>query len=89
MAWKKGSERGTATRNEVMSRLRISKINSYKPPTCQECSVGTKDNPIPKSNKVYAEFRVFVGKHGDTALCRECAMQFAEDFANQLGVLTE
>lgn len=74
-------------RRPVESRTRIVVLPSYTKTTCSECSVGTRDNPIPRHLKNVAEFEIRVGKHGASPLCRDCAMQFAEDFASQLETL--
>lgn len=61
----------------------------YSRETCDECSVGSREAPIPNYHKRLAEFRIHVGKNISVYLCRGCALQFAEDFASQLEVLTE
>lgn len=57
--------------------------------TCGECSVGTKEDPIPSTNKRKGEFRIYIAKNLSVDLCRGCALQFAEDFASELETLTE
>lgn len=75
--------------SEETSRRRIVAISAGRTFVgCQDCSVGTRDNPIPLGRKRRADFTISIGKHSQISLCRGCALQFAEDFAAQLEVLT-
>ncbi len=84
----KRRERGSGMPRQPESRQRIQKL-LYSSHFCQACSVGTRADPIPTSNKRAAEFGIEYLPRHTVFYCRACAMQFATDFANQIDVLAE
>ena len=89
---RRGYGRGDADpRDPAIARDRVEILRPKYGPRgvfCDECSTGTRQEPIPHTKKRVAEFAIKIGKHGYHTLCRACALRFAEDFFNQLEVLT-